>query len=58
MTMTLKQFATKGGHARAKKLTKERRIEIAKIAVKARIDKAQKLSTDTSLQDNNKDRIL
>ncbi len=33
--MTLKEFATKGGRARAAKLTKERRIEIAKLAGQA-----------------------
>ncbi len=30
--MTLKEMVTKGGHARAKALTKERRIEIARNA--------------------------
>jgi len=49
-TLSLKQFASLGGKARAKKLTPERRSEIAKIARKARKDKAQKLSTGTSLQ--------
>lgn len=53
MTMTQKQFASLGGKARRDKLTPERRKEIAKNAVKARLDKAQKLLTDTCLQDNN-----
>ncbi|HSW91034.1 MAG TPA: hypothetical protein VLG09_00100 [Candidatus Saccharimonadales bacterium] len=33
--MTLKEMVTKGGYARAAKLTKERRIEIAKLAGQA-----------------------
>lgn len=41
MTMTVKQMATLGGHARAKKLTKEQRITIAKKAVAARIKLAK-----------------
>lgn len=49
--LTLTEFARKGGRARAEKLTPERRSEIAKIAVKARIDKAQKVINSSSLQD-------
>lgn len=54
--MTQKEFASLGGKARSEKLTPERRSEIAKNAVQARIDKAKKLSPDsidTCLQDNN-----
>jgi hypothetical protein len=50
--MTQKEFASLGGQARANKLTAERRIEIAKKAVQARIEKRQKFSTGTCLQDN------
>lgn len=35
MSMTLREFAAKGGKARAKALTKDRRIEIAKLAGQA-----------------------
>lgn len=35
MPLTLKQFAAKGGRARAAKLSRERRIEIAKLAGQA-----------------------
>lgn len=38
--MDIKQFASMGGKARAKKLSKKRRSEIAKNAVAARILKA------------------
>jgi hypothetical protein len=41
-TMTVQQFASMGGKARAKKLSKKRRREIAKKAVAARIAKAKK----------------
>lgn len=34
--MDVKEFASLGGKARAKKLSKKRRVEIAKNAVKAR----------------------
>jgi hypothetical protein len=37
--MTLKEFASLGGKARALKLSKERRSEIAKLAVTARENK-------------------
>lgn len=39
MTLTLKQFSSLGGKARAKKLTKERKREIAMLGVQARLAK-------------------
>jgi hypothetical protein len=39
MTMTITEFARSGGRARAKKLSKKRRVEIAKIASLAALDK-------------------
>ena len=40
------QFARKGGHARAKKLTAEERSEAARKAVQARWAKAEKLAKE------------
>lgn len=40
--MTLKEFASLGGKARASKLTAERRMEISKKATKAKLDKKDK----------------
>lgn len=37
--MTVKEFASLGGKARAAKLTKEQRMEISKKATKAKLDK-------------------
>lgn len=42
MTLTITEFARKGGQARAKKLTKRRRIEIARKASMAALDKRRK----------------
>ncbi len=51
--MTLKEFRTKGGHARAASLTKERRIEIAKQGAQARKDKLASKKQETCQSDQN-----
>jgi hypothetical protein len=38
-TLTVKEFASMGGKARAKKLSAKRRKEIARMGVDARLDK-------------------
>lgn len=56
MTMTLKQFTTKGGYARAASLTPERRKEIAKAAsikgveARKRIREAKKANLDSKVK--------
>jgi general stress protein YciG len=44
MTLTLKQFASMGGKARAKKLTKKQLSEIGKKGGRPRLDKKRKQS--------------
>lgn len=46
--INVKQFASLGGKARAKKLSKERRVEIAKNAVAAREAKRKLIEPDSS----------
>jgi len=50
--MTLKEFATKGGKARARALTKERRIEIARNAGLASASKRKHASKQEECQSN------
>lgn len=57
MPLTLKQFAAKGGKARAAKLSSKRRIEIAKLAGQASALQRQltsKSKADASSQSNEK----
>lgn len=51
--MTISEFASKGGKARALSLSKEQRIAIAKKANKAMNEK-RKLSTSACLQEKKK----
>ena len=40
MELTQKEFASLGGKARAKKLSKKRRLEISRLANRAKLDKS------------------
>ena len=51
--MTLKEFATKGGHARKQALTPERRSEIASYAVFVREQKRKAKQAELDKKANN-----